>query len=250
MLALKIWAIFFYSTTRYDVIYVYLLAWAIITVTVLHIYQDLFIQRLEVVVKQKNTITVTVEEQWMSEKELREELKWSPFLSMFEIYTWVSNEHMSCFVFQLSSSEPAHAHNIWTNIVPEASHPGSKESFGSQSWHSCQETRVAAVHDSQYTLWYIDIYKPQRFNTTILIAGLCKTLSICPVSSEVRYVKIYYKIVHIYFFIYSPKSCCREEEPVRWCHWIPGGPTWKKVPGKRKSLRKRSTGRLARHGQQ
>ena len=97
MLALKIWAIFFYSTTRYDVIYV---------------YQDLFIQRLEVVVKQKNTITVTVEEQWMSEKELREELKWSPFLSMFEIYTWVSNEHMSWFVFQLSSSEPAHAHNI------------------------------------------------------------------------------------------------------------------------------------------
>ena len=184
----------------------------------------------EVVVKQKNTITVTVEEQWMSEKELREELKWSPFLSMFEIYTWVSNEHMSCFVFQLSSSEPAHAHNIWTNIVPEASHPGSKESFGSQSWHSCQETRVAAVHDSQYTLWYIDIYKPQRFNTTILIAGLCKTLSICPVSSEDRYVKIYYKIVHIYFFIYSPKSCCREEEPVRWCHWIPGGPTWKRFP--------------------
>lgn len=40
--------------------------------------KEKFILQLEIVVKQKNTVTVVVEEQWMSEKELRDELKWSP----------------------------------------------------------------------------------------------------------------------------------------------------------------------------
>jgi len=43
--------------------------------------REKFILQLEIVVKQKNTVTVVVEEQWISEKELRDELKWSQLLS-------------------------------------------------------------------------------------------------------------------------------------------------------------------------
>ena len=48
--------------------------------------QEKFILQLEIVVKQKNTVTVVVKEQCMSEKELRDELKWSPLLSSWKWY--------------------------------------------------------------------------------------------------------------------------------------------------------------------
>ena len=143
------------------------------------ISQDEFIRQLEVVVKQKNTVTVVVEEQWMSEKELREELKWSPFLSMFKIYIWVSNEHISMF-FNSAQMNP-HTRTAYERIVPEASHPGSKESFGSQSWHSCQETRVAAMHDSWNPNKYLQNSKIQNNHSLPSIAGLCKSFVNLPI---------------------------------------------------------------------
>lgn len=48
--------------------------------------REKFILQLEIVVKQKNTVTVVVEEQWISEKELRDELKWSQLLSSWNWY--------------------------------------------------------------------------------------------------------------------------------------------------------------------
>jgi hypothetical protein len=35
---------------------------------------------LEIVVRKKKMMTVWVDEQWLSEKEMKDELKWSPWL--------------------------------------------------------------------------------------------------------------------------------------------------------------------------
>ena len=40
--------------------------------------QEQFIAQLEVIVRKK-MLKVTVDEQWLSEKEMKEDLKWSPY---------------------------------------------------------------------------------------------------------------------------------------------------------------------------
>jgi len=47
--------------------------------------EEAFISQLEVIVKKKNTVEVKIEEQWMSEKEMRDELHWSSSLWHNEI---------------------------------------------------------------------------------------------------------------------------------------------------------------------
>ena len=42
--------------------------------------QDAFISQLEIVVKKKNAMTVLVDEQWCSEKEMKDDLGWSTSL--------------------------------------------------------------------------------------------------------------------------------------------------------------------------
>lgn len=44
--------------------------------------EEAFIQQLEVVVRKKNVKKVWVDEQWCTEKEMREELNWSSFLGI------------------------------------------------------------------------------------------------------------------------------------------------------------------------
>lgn len=39
--------------------------------------EDEFEARMEVVIKKKNSVKITVDEVWVSEKEMRDELKWS-----------------------------------------------------------------------------------------------------------------------------------------------------------------------------
>lgn len=41
--------------------------------------QEQFIAQLEVIVWKKKMLKVTVDEQWLSEKEMKEDLKWSPY---------------------------------------------------------------------------------------------------------------------------------------------------------------------------
>ena len=41
-------------------------------------FQDQFTSRLEVIISKKKTWKVTVDEEWVSEKEMKDELKWSP----------------------------------------------------------------------------------------------------------------------------------------------------------------------------
>ena len=54
-------------------------------------HQEKFVATLEVIVKRKTTYTVTVDEQWLSEKEMKDELKWSQRLDLKGcIYTLLS----------------------------------------------------------------------------------------------------------------------------------------------------------------
>ena len=48
--------------------------------------EEAFIQQLEVVVRKKNVKKVWVDEQWCTEKEMREELNWSSFLGIHWLY--------------------------------------------------------------------------------------------------------------------------------------------------------------------
>ena len=43
--------------------------------------KDEFINQLEIVVTKKKAMTIKVDEQWASEKEMRDDLKWSPLFS-------------------------------------------------------------------------------------------------------------------------------------------------------------------------
>ena len=47
--------------------------------------EEKFISQLEIIVKKKNTVEVKIEEQWMSEKEMKDELHWSSSLWHNEI---------------------------------------------------------------------------------------------------------------------------------------------------------------------
>ena len=47
--------------------------------------EEAFISQLEIIVKKKNTVEVKIEEQWMSEKEMKDELHWSSSLWHNEI---------------------------------------------------------------------------------------------------------------------------------------------------------------------
>lgn len=42
-------------------------------------WQDDFINELEIIVRRKATIKITVDEVWASEKEMRDDLHWSPY---------------------------------------------------------------------------------------------------------------------------------------------------------------------------
>lgn len=44
--------------------------------------QAIFVNRLEIIVKKKKTIAMRVEEQWVSEKEMKTDLGWSPTLDI------------------------------------------------------------------------------------------------------------------------------------------------------------------------
>ena len=43
-------------------------------------WQEKFMAEMEIVVKKKSTIRVTVDEQWVSEKEMKDDLGWTPWL--------------------------------------------------------------------------------------------------------------------------------------------------------------------------
>lgn len=42
-------------------------------------FQDQFVAKLEIIVRKKKMLTVWIDEQWVSEKEMKDDLKWSPF---------------------------------------------------------------------------------------------------------------------------------------------------------------------------
>ena len=46
-------------------------------ITTLACWQEKFVGELEVIVKRSSSKSITVESQWMSEKEMKDELKWS-----------------------------------------------------------------------------------------------------------------------------------------------------------------------------
>lgn len=42
------------------------------------LFQDKFVSELEIVVKKRSSVSVTIDEQWASEKEMRDDLGWTP----------------------------------------------------------------------------------------------------------------------------------------------------------------------------
>lgn len=46
--------------------------------------QDQFVAQLEVIVRKKKMLKVTVDERWLSEKEMKEDFKWSPYFGQQE----------------------------------------------------------------------------------------------------------------------------------------------------------------------
>ena len=42
--------------------------------------QEQFVNRLEIVVRKKKMMTVWIDEQWLSEKEMKDDFKWSAWL--------------------------------------------------------------------------------------------------------------------------------------------------------------------------
>ena len=50
--------------------------------------QDAFVARVEVIIHKKKTLKLRVEEQWLCEKDMKTDLKWSPFLvSIIQVQT-------------------------------------------------------------------------------------------------------------------------------------------------------------------
>ena len=41
-------------------------------------FQDKFVAQLEIIIRKKKMLTVWIDEQWVSEKEMKDDLKWSP----------------------------------------------------------------------------------------------------------------------------------------------------------------------------
>ena len=49
----------------------------------MHMFQDAFLNQLEIVVKKKKSIKLIIDEGWYSEKEMSDDLKWNAFLPEF-----------------------------------------------------------------------------------------------------------------------------------------------------------------------
>ena len=84
--------------------------------------QEKFINTLEVIVKKKSSQKITVDSQWLSEKEMRDELNWSACLVYMKLhvsslYVNICHVQMQCSSHKLVYKNVQHDLSLWlTNL--------------------------------------------------------------------------------------------------------------------------------------
>ena len=125
-------------------------------------HQGVFISQLEIIIKKKQTLTVRVDEQWVSEKEMKADLNWSPTLVWIYIGNYlclIRSFHVFTLTVMFKSSW---LHTRPPDSQPNPSHPRARIAGAKKACEAKESTHIRLVLTQVWTnklyIYTTDIY--------------------------------------------------------------------------------------------